>query len=244
MDQISPTEQPQPTAPRGRWVRIVIGVLLVYLLAAYVLIPFGWERHAKRHPSFDDNPRITQTSDRHPGDPVNVALIGSEDDLLRIMQAAGWHPASALSLESDLKIATDTVLERPDDTAPVSNLYLFGRKEDRAFEQPVGHSPRQRHHVRFWKSPQVTADGRTIWVGSASYDERVGISHTTGQITHHIAPDVDAERSHLFDGLQTTGRLADFYTVPDFHTTREGRNGGGDRWHTDGALYVGVINQP
>ena len=30
-------------------------------------------------------------------------------------------------------------------------------------------------------------------------------------------------------------------TVDDFHKTREGRNGGGDPWRTDGKLYVGII---
>ena len=31
------------------------------------------------------------------------------------------------------------------------------------------------------------------------------------------------------------------YAVEDFHKTRTGRNGGGDPWHTDGDLRVGVI---
>ena len=157
------------------------------------------------------------------------------------MQAAKWFPAAALGLKSDLKIAEDTVLSRPDVEAPVSNLFLFGRKEDLAFEQPVGDNPRQRNHVRFWKTDKVNDDGRPIWIGSASYDERVGLSHTTGQITHHISPDVDAERDHLFENLKQTGELSEEYTVDDFHKQLKGRNGGGDRWHTDGALKVGVI---
>jgi hypothetical protein len=53
------------------------------------------------------------------------------------MRAAGWFPADPLGLASDLKIAADTVLKRPYDQAPVSGLYLFGRKEDLAFEKPV-----------------------------------------------------------------------------------------------------------
>jgi hypothetical protein len=220
----------------------VIGLLLVYLLLAYVLIPFAWSRYARRHPSFDDNPRITQTGDGHPGDPLNVALIGTEDQLAAIMQAAGWYPAAALGLKSDLKIAADTVLKRPDDEAPVSRLYLNGRREDLAYEQPVGNNPRQRHHVRFWRTGSLDHDGRPTWIGSASYDEKVGFSHTSGQITHHIAPDVDLERDHLFENLEATGRLAEFYVVPHYHTTLEGRNGGGDRWQTDGQLFVGVIS--
>jgi hypothetical protein len=111
-----------------------------------------------------------------------------------------------------------------------------------AFEQPVGDNPRKRHHVRFWDIGKKDDDGRPIWIGSASYDERVGLSHTTGQITHHIAPDVDTERDHLFSNLKRTGQLADEYTVDDFHKQLEGRNGGGDPWHTDGRLFVGVIS--
>ena len=80
-----------------------------------------------------------------------------------------------------------------------------------------------------------------VWIGSATYDERVGFSHRTGQITHHIAADVDAERNHLFGTLQETGDLSETYFVDDFHKTLEGRNGGGDAWHTDGRLEVGVI---
>ncbi len=219
----------------------LVGVLLVYLIAAYVIIPLAWRRYARHHPFFDDSPQITKTGDDHPGDPINVALIGTRDELKSVMQLAQWYPAAALGVRSDLKIAEDTVLSRPDDDAPVSSLYLFGRKEDLAFEQPVGDSPRQRHHVRFWQDSKVDQDGRPIWVGSATYDERVGLSHTTGQITHHIAPDIDAERDHLFDTLKRTGKLSEVYAVNDFQSTREGRNGGGDPWHTDGRLSVGVI---
>jgi hypothetical protein len=80
-----------------------------------------------------------------------------------------------------------------------------------------------------------------VWVGSAVFDERVGLSRTTGQITHVTAPDVDAERDYLFRCLEQTGDLAERYVVPNFHKVRSGKNGGGDPWRTDGSLYVGVI---
>ena len=72
-------------------------------------------------------------------------------------------------------------------------------------------------------------------------DERVGLSHTTGQVTHHISGDVDEERDRLFAELEKTGELASVETIPDFHKTLSGKNGGGDPWHTDGALMTGVI---
>lgn len=204
-------------------------------------MPADWLWYAERHPSFDDNPRVTQTGDRHPGDPLNVALIGSESQLRQIMKNAGWYPAAALALESDLKIGIDSVLSRRDDEAPVSKEYLFGRQEDLAFEQPVGDNPRHRHHVRLWKTATPASSGLPKWIGSAVYDKRVGLSRTTGQITHVTAADVDAERDYLFECLNRTGDLAVHYVEEAYHEVVEGLNGGGDRWHTDGNLYVGVI---
>jgi hypothetical protein len=215
-------------------------VVAAYLAVAYLIIPMLWKRYEKLHPQFDDHPRVTETGDGHPGDPLNVALVGSKEEIERMMKAAGWYPAAALGLRSDLRIADDTVLSRPDDEAPVSSLFLFGRKEDLAFEQPVGDNPRQRHHVRFWKTDK-TDEGRAIWIGSASYDERVGLSHTTGQITHHISGNVDAERDHLFANLEATGDLAKTEVIDGFHKQLSGTNGGGDHWHTDGRLFAGVL---
>jgi len=170
----------------------------MYFAAAYLFVPAIWQRFERRHPTLDDIPRITHTRSGIPGDPLNVALIGTATDVKKIMLAAKWYPADPLTMRSCLAIASATVLRRTYDDAPVSNLYLWGRKEDLAFEQPVGHDPRQRHHVRFWRSDEFDPDGRPLWVGSATYDKKVGLSHTTGQITHHIAADVDAERDTCF----------------------------------------------
>lgn len=219
-------------------------LLLVYLGIAYLLLPAAWDEWFRRHPSLDDAPDVTQTSVGIPGDPINVALIGEKQQVVEIFQAAGWHAADPLALRSDVEIAADTVLDRPYDAAPVSSLFLYGRKEDLAFEKPAGNSPQHRNHVRFWKSDKADLDGRPVWMGAASYDKGVGLSHTTGEITHHIAADVDAERDQLFRDLEQTGRLAEVYVEPGFHEVREGRNGGGDPWKTDGGLRVGVIANP
>jgi hypothetical protein len=234
-----------PSPRRTLWRRLAIffaGVVGVYLLLAYVLVPFGWKRYGHRHPSLEDVPSITYTGAGIPGDPLNVALIGTREELIKVMLDAKWYPADPLTFRSSVMIAVDSVLKRPDDQAPVSNLYLFGRKEDLAFEQPVGNSPRHRHHVRFWETDKVDNDGRPVWVGSAVYDERVGLSRTTGQVTHVTAADVDAERDYLFQCLRETGELSEWYAIDDFHKQLEGRDGGGDPWHTDGRLFVGVIS--
>jgi hypothetical protein len=84
-------------------------------------------------------------------------------------------------------------------------------------------------------------DGRALWLGAATFDTKVGLSHTTGAITHHISPDVDGERDKILADLRQVGALRDVYSVDGFQTTLTGENGGGDPYRTDGNLGVGVI---
>jgi hypothetical protein len=69
----------------------------------------------------------------------------------------------------------------------------------------------------------------------------VGFSHTTGEVTHHIAPDIDAERNLLIADLAAAGRLTAVYQVTGIGPTLYGRNGGGDPYNTDGELTVGRL---
>ncbi|MEI8340987.1 MAG: LssY C-terminal domain-containing protein [Verrucomicrobiota bacterium] len=228
---------------RSFWVRTAVAVLGLWALAAYVIVPQFWKRHARRHPDFSDNPRITHTSTGIPGDPLNICITGSEEDLIRSLTAAGWYPADPLTFRSSVRIVADTVFRRPDDQAPVSNLYLFGRREDLAFEKPVGNSPKERHHVRFWLTEKKD-DGRQVWIGSAAFDIGVELSRTTAQVTHHISPNIDAERDLLVADLEQAGRVEKTEWIDGFHTELRGRNGGGDPWYTDGKLVVITLTLP
>src|SRR4029434_1626526 len=151
--------------------RIAIGLttlLLAYLVVAYLVMPLVWTWYVRDHPALDAVPHITFTADGLPGDPLNVALIGTETALKKILLAAKWDQADPLTLRSSLEIAEAAVLERPYVDAPVSTLYLWGRKEDLAFEQPVGDNPRQRHHVRFWESKEGDDQGRALCAGAGT----------------------------------------------------------------------------
>ena len=193
------------------------------------------------HPALSDPPQRTKTSRGHEGDPVNIAFIGSETDLHRTLCLAGWFAADATTLKTSLKIVAAVVVRKPYDHAPVSDLYLWDRKQDAAFEQPVGKSPKQRHHVRFWRSAAVNAEGHPLWLGAATYDERVELSRTTG-VTHRIAPDVDKERDKIIHDAHGSGSLGNAYFIEPFHRAMQGKNGGGDPYYTDGRLAVGIIS--
>jgi hypothetical protein len=237
---------PRPTRlswPRSRCsIRRDVGTKLA-LLSAVVFGPLAQARadDPKPHPALRNAPQITSTVRGRPGDPVNVAFVGSEEELHRAMATAGWYPADPITLKTSLRLAADVLERKPYADAPVSNLYLWGRKQDVAFEQPVGNSPKQRHHVRFWRSAAVDDNGEPLWLGAATFDTRVELSRTTGGITHRISPDVDSERNKLLTDAEQAGDLGGLYWVDGFHETHEGRNGGGDPYYTDGRLAVGVI---
>ena len=216
----------------------LFGVLSIWLLVSYLLIPVLWHVHWSRHPAVTNGPRITKTGSGNPGDPVNLAFISSRSDLASLMFAAGWYPADPISLRSSLHIAESTIFHRPYDDAPVSNLFLFGRKEDLAFEKPAGSDARRRHHVRFWQAPAVADSGKPYWLGAITFDRSVGFSHTTGRITHHIAPEVDEERDGLIADLQRVSGISSIDWQDGFQDPSAGHNGEGDPWRTDGRLPV------
>jgi hypothetical protein len=227
-------------AGRRRWWVLLVGVLITYLMLAYVILPALW-RHHEREPGLASLPMVTRTASGIPGDALNVGLVGSKEDVLRAMHAAGWFPADPITLRSSIEIVGSVVLDRPYHDAPVSPLYYDGKKEELAYEKPDGRSADRRHHVRLWMVLEKGRVGRPVWLGSITFDRGVGLSHDTGQVTHHIAPDIDAERDLLMRDLQEAGMVQDFFQIPGTGPTLFGRNGEGDPYYTDGEIHIATL---
>ena len=227
-----------PTRRRVVW--WILPALAAYLALAYLFLPEFW---IARDHNLDAGPAsmVTRTADDIPGDPINVGLVGDDQVVFRAMAAAGWDTADAITLKTSVDIGLSVLFDRPYPDAPVSPLFYEGRKEDLAFEKPSGTSADQRHHVRFWRTERTGPDGGTLWLGSASFDKGVGVSHDTGQITHHIAADIDAARDGLIGDMKAADWIASTYEIDGVGPTRDGRNGGGDPYFTDGKTLVGVL---
>ena len=71
---------------------------LVWAVASYVIVPRLWMLYFRRHPFLVPAARLTRTGDGHPGDPVNIALVGSDVEVVRGLNAAGWFPADFRAL--------------------------------------------------------------------------------------------------------------------------------------------------
>jgi LssY C-terminus len=210
--------------------------IVTWLLLAYVILPriYRWLSKAFLPGYFIGR---TQTGDGVLGDPVNLAIVGSEEALIQAMVAAGWKRADKLSLGSSFKMVYSAVIGTSYTSAPVSSLFLFDNKQDLAFEKDVGGNPRKRHHARFWETPEdwwLPGGYKADWLGAATFDENVGLSLFTGQITHKIDSNVDKERDFVVSGLKKSAETITW--VKHFTSSYNSRNGGGDIIHTDGAL--------
>jgi uncharacterized membrane protein (DUF2068 family) len=234
-------QAPVAAAPRRRtlgpalW--LVAGALAGYLVLAYLALPWLVE-HRQATRALQVGPDRAVDAVGKPSDPLNVGLVGTREDIFASMQGAGWVPAKPLSRRSGAGIAADALLHRSDPDAPVSTLFFEGRRQDLAFEQQVGGSPRRRHHVRLWLQPRASVTGRPLWVGAASFDRRVGLARDTGQITHVIDPDIDAERDKLIADLVRCRCAISVHRVRGVGPIPQHRHG---RLATDGMAAVAVL---
>lgn len=228
---------PRKRARFRRFAIVLLVILIAYGLLAYIVLPSLWTHH-EHQKGLANLPMTTRTAQGIPGDPMNVGLIGDQRDVVCAMHQAGWYPADPITLKSSIEIVGSVLLDRPYRDAPVSNLYYQGRREDLAFEKPIGASADRRNHVRYWKVLDKGEENRPVWLGAATEDRGVGVSHYTGAVTHHIGPDLDAERALLATDLEDAGMVDAKYQVTGIGPTVAGRNGGGDLYYTDGEIWV------
>ena len=227
-----------------RRLALAVGVMAIaWACMEYLVLPFAL-RHYEHQTALNGLEMVTRTADGLSGDPLNVGVVGSRSELVTAMAAAGWTPADPVTLRTSIEIVGSVVLDRAYRDAPVSPLFYQRRQQDLAFEKAVGLSADRRQHVRFWNVLSAGAEGRPVWLGSASFDVGVGFSHYTGAVTHAISPDVDAMRDELAADLARTGRVAEVYEVTGVGLTLNGRNGEGDRYYTDGEIRFSILAPP
>jgi hypothetical protein len=232
-----PSSARTPSRTVKRTLVVLAWGLVIYGVTAYLLLPGLW-RHYEHQKKLGGLAMVTATPQGIPADPLNVGMVGSSKDVLCAMRAAGWYAADPITWRSSLEISGSVLLDQPYPNAPVSTLIYDGRREDLAFEKPVGNSADQRHHIRLWLVLKDGEEKRPVWLGAATFDRSVGFSRYTGAVTHHTAPDIDAERQLIETDLQAAKMIEARYKVAGIGPTLRGRNGEGDLYYTDGEVWV------
>ena len=191
--------------------------------------------------NIDDLPRRVNDQFNNQGDMVNFVLVGSQQQVQSALEAANWRVADIDNKEAVLKAVLETYQKKDYLQMPMSQLYLFGRKQDFGYELAAAYSVvASRHHFRIWKAAS-TWNGQTVWAGAGTHDIGFEKDQRNGSVTHKIDPAVDGERDNIGQTLQQAGKVKSmsYYLPPDPVQGAKNATGGG--YHSDGRILVIVV---
>src|SRR5260370_26107142 len=173
-------------------IRLVSMLGILFLLVAALIALLRFYPYPSDFPAY---PKVTHTKSGVTGDPINVLFVGSKNQIMYSFQQASWLIPDPITSQTSAKIAVDSLAHRSYPTAPVSNLYVFGRVQDFAFEKPTN-DVQNRGHIRIWKTSTLI-NGQPVWVGAPSSDSVLECSAPHHLPTHHIAPTAHRTRAPL-----------------------------------------------
>ncbi|MBS7541701.1 LssY C-terminal domain-containing protein [Ancylobacter oerskovii] len=202
-----------PGGPARRVWHWALLAFLAWLALAYAMAPRLWTHHGEQ-PGLRPLPRVASTLQGRPGDPIDVGLVGTREEILHAMAAAGWQ-------------AGDPATAR---------LVYAGRLPDLAFETGEQAETGRRDRVLLWKVLDIGAERRPVWLGAATADR----PDPPGSATRRLDPDIDAARDRLIADLDDARALAAIYQVTGLGPTLFG-SAGGERYRSDGEIHVGRL---
>lgn len=242
-----------------RQLPFAIALFATYVLGAYVLVPAIIRLYRIIRPP-THLPLYCVTPDGLASDPLNIGIIGNRRELITSMEKAGWHLADPHSLRNVARLVVSAIFNLSYPNAPVSSLYLFGRRQDIAFEIPVAGSATERHHVRFWattyddskkfsvkaihwqhRKSHVFGD-ELLWVGAASRDVGITFIRHNLQLSHMIDPDTNIERELIVKQLEDAKlvkKTVSLKLVEPYKVINRVLNGS---LHTDGIIKIITLN--
>jgi LssY-like putative type I secretion system component LssY len=209
---------------RHRAVSLDAGTEMSVVLTQRTMIPrlSGW----KPPPSIasGENPdslarsvplRATLRARNAPSDAINIAVIGTAEQLREACESAGFTRAAPMSLGSDFKTFVRAAKGEGYGAQPVSELVLDGRSPDEVYEK-VADTFLKRHHFRVWRWPAGAADddSTALWLVAATHDTGLTFSRQRDAFTHTIDHRVDLERDKIVSDLVATNRVASLSYVP------------------------------
>ncbi len=151
--------------------------------------------------------------------------------------------------DGDLESISQVML-REFDTA-VSSIVSFDHKREPTRVRPKGDAI---EHFRMFVGPGQKSgqDKAAIWSLHLYATRKHAMiefrrfpstwkAHVSARMHERIEADLDAERDFLMRSLGKAGMLVSTQEIAGVGATTDGRNGGGDRYVTDGKAMVGVI---
>lgn len=145
---------------------------------------------------------IDRRDTRPIGDIVNVAFLGSRQQLENAFDAAGWAKADPPNSKTKKHTYFAFNAMRAYATQPVSPLFYKGMLPELVFEKSLN-TVTKRHHIRVWYAGVV--DGHELWLGAATHDTGGAFNPHIFKFTHKIDLNVDNERDKVVTDMSFAG---------------------------------------
>ncbi len=169
-------------------------------------------------------------------DLLNIAFLGSEDQVKAAFQRAGWHTADPVSRGAWAKNIYALLNNSGYAQQPMMTFLLNDKPEDMNWQKSLN-SYGRRDHLRIWRWTTSGADP-AVWITSSTHDTGAVLDLKHRGFVHHIAPDIDEERSKVIRDLNFAGcvKSVSYVSRPGMPTATH--NSIGDVVITDGSMAV------
>jgi LssY C-terminus len=181
-------------------------------------------------------PERTTTRHGQAADFVNVALVGSREQMDQAFHAAGWEHGDRTSTRSVMREIHAFLAFKSYPRAPISRQLVDGEPASATWEKTLD-SYEKREHLRVWARSDVIG-GQTVWLGAMTRETGATLSLRQHKFIHHVEADVDEGRGMLVRDLSLAGCVAAVYFVDRPQMEHVAMNATGDAMRTDGSLAV------
>ena len=179
-------------------------------------------------------PSRSMTGSSKPSDPVNLAFLGSPQQIEAAFESAGWTYGDSVSTWSVLREMRAMSSLNSYSHLPISKQWLEGEPPAFRFQKSFD-SYQKREHIRIWNEDRLE-DG--LWAGGAIRETSAAWSLRKGKFIHHVDSDVDAEREKIVRELSLAGCVAHVHYLKRAQTSQSMRFASGDLLESDGGMAV------
>ena len=186
---------------------------------------------------FNNLPKTSENITGIPMEPINLIFVAGKKELIDVFQQKEWYLTDPITVKTMWHMVKAAIFNESYPQAPGTPTFWDSRPNDFAFEHGTAEqSIRERHHVHFWDTPFVLADGRAVWFATAHFDKKLELGKNL-MPAHTIDPAIDKERDNIKTDLLATGKVE---TIREFKIVEPtlGKNQSGDLFFTDGKAEI------
>ncbi len=167
---------------------------------------------------------------------VNLVFLGSQTQVEDAFRQAGWNNSDPVSKRAFLRNFYALLNNSGYAQQPMKTFLLDGKPQDMTWQKGLN-SYGRRDHLRIW---QWTGDDEidSVWACSSTRDTSAVLSVKYRGFVHHIAPDIDDERSKVIRDLNFAGCVQSVSYVAREGIATLAQNATGDPMRTDGSIAV------